>query len=215
MSPHEIDPAYLIKEGLLEKIDDFEFEGQTILASRLGYRITQAFVSRFFARVFDNPTRVFSPEMLRPETQSLADYADGINNITEAQERVAKEYFDSGSVEAACPPLKSLLHIMVYGEHDGLTLESPELRAMFELDNVLNSDWYQARLKMQQHRDITGCRKQIAYLEKVLSEPQAQSATAEMDLPARLDKLRVRLAQVQDEGYVSSLQGALGADPLE
>lgn len=214
MTPHEIDPAYLINEGLLEKVHDFEFEGETILGSRLGYRITQSFVSRFFARVFDNPTRVFSPEMLRPEEQSLADYADGIKNITEAQQRVAMEYFESGGLEDACPPLKSLLHIMAHGDHDGLTTDSPELRAMFELDNVLNSDWYHKRLEMQQHRDITGCQRQIAYLESVLSDEQAAADAAGMDLPSRLDKLRVRLAQVQDEGYVASLQGALGADPL-
>ncbi|MBX2850599.1 MAG: hypothetical protein KTR15_02490 [Phycisphaeraceae bacterium] len=214
MSPHEIDPDYLISEGLLEKIDDFTFEGETILASRLGYRVTQAFVSRFFARVFDNPTRVFSPEMLRPEEQSLADFADGVKNITEAQQRVALEYFESGGVEDACPPLKSLLHIMAHGDHDGLTPDSPELRKMFELDSVLNSDWYQRRLDMQQHRDITACQKQIAYLESVLGDQQAAADASGLDLPSRLDKLRVRLAQVQADGYVASLQGALGADPL-
>lgn len=214
MSPHEIEPKYLIREGLLEKIDDFEYEGEKILASRLGYRITEGFVSRFFARVFDNPTRVFSSEMLRPEEQSLADYADGIKNITEAQQRVASEYFESGGVDDACPPLKSLLHIMAHGDHDGLTTESPELRAMFELDNVLNSDWYHRRLEMQQKRDISACEKQIVYLESVLGGDHGNGERSEMDLPDRLDKLRVRLAQVQAEGYVASLQGALGADPL-
>ena len=148
------------------------------------------------------------------EVQSLADFADGIKNITEAQQRVALEYFESGGVEDACPPIKSLLHIMAHGDHDGLTPDSPELRAMFELDNVLSSDWYQRRLEMQQRRDITACQKQIAYLESVLGDEQAATDAAGMDLPARLDKLRVRLAQVQAEGYVASLQGALGADPL-
>jgi hypothetical protein len=152
--------------------------------------------------------------MLRPEEQSLADYADGIKNITEAQQRVAREYFESGGVEDACPPLKSLLHIMAYGDHDGLTTESPDLRAMFELDNVLNSDWYQRRLEMQQYRDITACEKQIAYLESVVGDTNGIVDTSAMDLPSRLDRLRVRLAQVQAEGYVASLQGTLGADPL-
>lgn len=214
MSPHEIDPAYLIKEGLLEKIDDFEFEGETILGSRLGYRITEQFVSRFFARVFDNPTRVFSPEMLKPETQSLADFADGIKNVTEAQKRVASEYFESGSVDEACPPLRSLLHIMAHGDHDGLTAESPELRKMFELDQVLNSDWYQQRLETQQKRDATGCERQIAYLESVLADQQATEEAASMDLPARLAKLQDRLSAIQAPGYVDSLRGGLGADPL-
>lgn len=214
MSPHEIDPAYLIKEGMLEKIDDFEFEGQTILASRLGYRITQQFVSQFFARIFDNPTRVFSPEMLRPEKQSLADFADGINNITEAQKRVATEYFDSGSVEDACPPIRSLLHIMAYGDHDGLTAESPEIRQMFTLDAVLNSPWYQQRLETQQQRDAVGCQRQIAYLESVLNDAYAAEDAAGLDLPSRLSALRDRLSAVQAPGYTASLQGSLGADPL-
>jgi len=214
MSPHEIDPAYMISEGLLEKIDDFDFEGETILASRLGYRITQHFVGRFFARVFDNPNRVFSPEMLRPETQSLADFADGIKNITEAQQRVALEYFGSGGIEDACPPLYSLLHIMAYGDHDGLTADAPELRAMFELNSVLDSDWYQARLQTQQQRDMTACQRQIAYLEAVLGDPFAAEDAADMELTVRLAKLRDRLSAVEEPGYVAGLRGELGADPL-
>jgi hypothetical protein len=214
MSPHEIDPAYLIQEGLLEKIDDFDYEGETILASRLGYRITHKFVSRFFARVFDNPDRVFTQEMLRPEKQGIADFADGIKNITEAQQRVAMEYFESGGVGDACPPLKSLLHIMAYGDHDGLTAESPELRAMFELDAVLGSDWYRQRLEMQQQRDAAACEKQIAYLESVMADANAAEDALSLDLPARLDKLQQRLTDVKAPGYAESLRGALGADPL-
>ena len=214
MSPHEIDPAYLIEQGLLEKVDDFTFEGQTILASRLGYRITHAFVTRFFARIFDNPNRVFSEQMLKPETQSLADFADGVKNITEAQQRVAMEYFQSGGIEDACPPLNALLHIMAYGDHDGLTTDSPELRRMFDIQSVLHSDWYQQRLDMQQMRDQTGCEKQIAYIESVLTDKEESEEAASMDLPARLDKLRRRLQAIQAPGYTDSLRGALGADPL-
>jgi len=214
MSPHEIDPAYLIEHGMLEKIEDFSHKGETILASRLGYRITHAFVSAYFARVFDNPNRVFTPQMLRPELQSIDDYADGVKNITEAQKRVAMEYFGSGGIDDACPPLRSLLHIMAYGEHDGLTAESPELRSMFTLDAVLNSDWYNQRLETQQLRDQVACKQQIAYLEKVMGDPQVSQEFEHLDLPARLQKLRDRLANTQSPGYLASLRGALGADPL-
>src|SRR3712207_5511126 len=40
LAPHERDPRYLIDEGYLEPVDDFDHNGERILASRLGYRIT-------------------------------------------------------------------------------------------------------------------------------------------------------------------------------
>ncbi len=45
LTPDERDPAWLIREGLLEPLDDFTHDGELILASRLGYRITRRFVS--------------------------------------------------------------------------------------------------------------------------------------------------------------------------
>eukprot|EP00957_Ditylum_brightwellii_P036652 2776266-Ditylum_brightwellii.AAC.1 len=44
MMPEEREPAGLIKRCELEKIDDFEFEGRAVPASRLGYRITHNFI---------------------------------------------------------------------------------------------------------------------------------------------------------------------------
>src|SRR5664279_1531590 len=49
----ERDPRFLIDNGYLEKVDDFEFEGRKVLASRLGFRITAAFVDRFLGRMFE------------------------------------------------------------------------------------------------------------------------------------------------------------------
>ena len=42
MRTAERDPRFLIDNGHLEKIEDFTFDGRTVLASRLGYRITMA-----------------------------------------------------------------------------------------------------------------------------------------------------------------------------
>ncbi len=86
-----------------------------VLASRLGYRITSRFADRFFGRIFETPDAVFTEELLRPEKQDLADFVSGVTSIVDAQKRVATNYFEDGSVEAACPPLKALLHIMVNG----------------------------------------------------------------------------------------------------
>ena len=69
MTPQERDPKFLIDNGYLEAIDDFEYEGRAIPGSRLGYRITKKFVNYFFCRIFDNPSGVFTADMLQPETQ--------------------------------------------------------------------------------------------------------------------------------------------------
>ena len=130
----------MIAEGLLERVEDFTFDGRKVLASRLGYRITALFVDRFLGRLFETPDAVFSEEMLRPEKQGLELFAAGVDAIVEAQRRVALNYFEDGSVEAACPPLKALLHIMAQGEYEGMGLDDPRLRGLFEREAVLESE---------------------------------------------------------------------------
>ena len=49
-----------------------------MLASRLGWRITAKFVHTYFGRVFDNPTAVFTEDILKPELQDPAVFADGV-----------------------------------------------------------------------------------------------------------------------------------------
>ena len=112
MRVHERDPEFLMANGYLEKVSDFCLDGRTVLASRLGYRITPLFADRFLGRIFETPAAVFTGEMLRPEKQDIVQFAEGVDAIVEAQARVARQYFEDGSVEAACPPLKALLHIM-------------------------------------------------------------------------------------------------------
>ncbi len=122
----EREPSYLIAKGYLERIEDFEHEGKNIEASRLGYRITESFVATFFGRMFSAADTVFTEDMLRPELQSMDDFIDGLDNIIETQRRVALNYFEDGSIDAACPPLKALLHIMAYGEFEGKIIHDPD-----------------------------------------------------------------------------------------
>ncbi len=65
MSARERQPEFLIANGHLEPVEDFEFEGCLIPASRLGYRITPRFVRTFLGRLFDHPDRVFEESYLR------------------------------------------------------------------------------------------------------------------------------------------------------
>ena len=147
------DPEYMIEQGYLEKMEDLEHKGRTVYASRLGYRITERFVHDHFGKLFDTPTEVFDEAMLCPETQGLDAFIDGIDNICEAQQRVARGYFTDGSIEDACPPIQALLHIMANGNYKDKTVDEPAIREMFTRDYLLQSDWYRERLVIKQARD--------------------------------------------------------------
>ena len=213
LSATERTPKYLIDNELLEPIKDYEFNGETILASRLGYRITYRFVRAFFGRLFDNPGKVFDEAMLRPETQDPESFADGVKNITEAQERVAKEYFEDGSVADACPPLRALLHIMAHGQYEGNTANDPQVRKMFTKEYLLNSDWYKARLKAKQQVDVRLWKRHAAYLEAFAAKPAYQAECAVLDLEARRKLAADELARAKAPAYLEELVGTLGTDP--
>ncbi|WNH08308.1 hypothetical protein [Thalassobellus suaedae] len=214
LEPKDRDPKKLIQNGSLEKLEDFEHNGQTILASRLGYRITKTFSLRCLNRLFDEPTAVFNEKMLKPELQGLEDYVDGINNIVEAQEKVALSYFEDGSIEAAIPPLKILLHIMAYGSYEGKNINDPELRMYFDRDYVINSDWYKERLEIKQKKDICFYDSQIAYLETFMKNPNNDALVSEMKIKEQLDTVKERFNSVKSNDYINRLVGTIGADPL-
>ncbi len=212
--PEDRDAKKLIKNGCLEKLEDFEYKGKKVLASRLGYRITQNFAFRCMNRLFDEPLAVFNERMLKPELQGMEDYVDGINNITEAMQRAALPYFEDGSVEAAIPPLKILLHVMAHGHYNGKDINDPELRKMFEREEVVKSDWYKERLKIKQEKDITFYKFQIEYLEKFKANKQNKLLVQEMDIEGRLKKAKEMLVHAESKQYLSELVGTIGADPL-
>ncbi|MGE5499487.1 MAG: hypothetical protein ACM3Q2_15510, partial [Syntrophothermus sp.] len=210
----EREPRLLIEGGYLEKLNDFEYEGKQVLASRLGYRITGKFVHTYFGRVFENPNSVFSEEMLKPETQSMEVYVDGINNIVEAQERVAKSYFADGSIIAACPPLKALLYIMAEGSYNGRTADDPEIRNMFTRDYLISSDWYQERLMNKQLSDIALWQRHISYLQSFLHKSSYLDVADRLGLKQRLELAEEELKRIKSPAYLKSLAGTIGTDPL-
>jgi phosphoenolpyruvate carboxykinase (diphosphate) len=221
MRVHERDPGFLIQHGYLEKLSDFEHQGQTVQASRLGYRITSSFVDHFLGRVFETANAVFPEDILRPEKQDLDSFVLGMHSIVEAQTGAARNYFEEGSVDAACPPLKALLHIMVHGDYQGLRIGDPAFRALFTRESVLASDWYQERLRTKQDRDIALWSRHLAALEafrasETFQGPEAFHASVHksVDLEYRLDYARRQLARVSAPAYLDELFGTIGADPF-
>ncbi len=209
----EREPEYLIANGYLEPVPDFEHDGQTILGSRLGYRITESFVATFFGRVFSAPDTVFTDEMLRPEIQSHNEFADGINNIVETHKKVADNYFADGSVEFACPPLRALLHIMSTGEYGGRSISSPEIRNLFTREALVASDWYRARLDAKAAADIVLWNRHVANLEEFLTKPYYQSELKRLGVRERLARARAVAEHVASPDYRASLDGTIGLDP--
>lgn len=214
LSVRERDPRFLISEGYLEKLTDFEHNGKMVMASRLGYRITDKFVHTFFGRVFENPNSVFSDGMLKPETQDIDIFVDGVNNIVEAQSRVAQSYFNDNSIEAACPPLKALLHILVKGHYQGMTVDDPEFRNMFTRDYLLSSDWYMDRLTTKQLNDIALWQRHISYLQQFLHKSSHLDVAMLMGIKTRLANAEENLQRVKSHSYLKLLFGTIGADPL-
>jgi hypothetical protein len=181
----------------------------------LGYRITQRFVHAFFGRVFNHPGAVFTDEMLRPELQDLAVFADGIDNIVSTQQRIASLYFEDGSVEQACPPLHALLHIMRNETWEGKGLEHPDVRRLFTRDYLLASDWYAARLKARQGVESRLWQRHIRYLERFLSKPNYTEEAIRLGIGDRLARARQEFARAESPALLTRLAGTLGAEPIE
>lgn len=213
MTPQEREPEFLIANGYLERCTDFEHNGRRVLASRLGWRITARFVQAFCGRMFSNPSCVFEEEYLRPEQQDLDVFAEGIANIVEAMRAAATHYFNDGSIEQACPPLRALLHIMRDGNWEGRGVDDPEFRALFSREKVLASEWYRARLAAQQTVDLHLWESQARYLEKFLQRQNYADVAEELDIRGRLERVTAHARAARNPDYLDKLVGTLGAEP--
>ncbi len=213
MLPTERDAAALIAGGFLEKLEDFEFEGRTVLASRLGYRINQQFTTTYFGRIFLHPDVVFTDEMLAPELQDMAIFAESMDTIVTTHQRVAKAYFRDGGIELAVPPLRGLLEIMADGHTaQGWTLDSPEFRRMFDREMILASDWYAERLKVKASLDAKRQQATVEALEAFAAEATERVAQR-LDLAGRTELARTELNRVRSDSYRQSLVGTIGVQP--
>ena len=215
MSAEERTPRFLRDHGYLEKCEDFEFGGRKVLASRLGYRITAKFGRVFLGRLFTHPHSIFTDEMLQPEKQDPAVFADGMDNICATHQRVARSYFADGSVAMACPPLKALLEIMANGETaDGYGLDAPQVRSLFTREHLLASGWYTARLEAKQRGDIALWKRHVRTLEEFGANPANAGVVERLGLSGRLAMARAEAARVAAAEYRACLFGTLGVQPM-
>jgi len=163
----------------------------------------------------DNPSRVFTEDILKPELQDPTSFADGILHIAEAQKRVAAHYMEDGGYENACPPLKAILNIMAYGQHEGKQITDPEIRVLFSREELLNSEWYQRRLVAKQLRDIAHWKTMEQKVRNYLDDPTEQDIVRDLKLEERLAYVQEQLTASQSPDYQESLVGTLGVDPMQ
>jgi hypothetical protein len=214
MSVAERDPRFLISEGYLERCVDLQYEGRTIRASRLGYRITMRFVLAFFGQMFNHPAALFTEEMLRPELQNLQIFVDGLDNIISAQKRIAQLYFSDGSIELACPPLRALLHIMVEEEFEGHGLDDPGFRALFTRESMLASAWYADRLRARQTADLKLWDRHVRSLKAFAAKANYAEEAERLGISERLARAQQALELVRSADYPERLRGTIGVQPL-
>jgi len=174
--------------------------------------MTEDFSHAYFGKIFDNPTIVFDEAMLRPETQDMDAYVDGVNNIVEAQQHVAQAYIEEGSVDDACPPLHALLHIMATGSYQGKNIDNPDIRNMFTLDYLLQSDWYLERLRNKQARDAALWQVNHDYLKQKIDETLETEIEKRAYLQTRITDAEQMIEAVTSDSYIEQLKGTLGAD---
>jgi len=216
MEVHERRPEYLKDQPFLEKCEDFEHNGKLVLASRLGYRINEDFVRTYFGTIFDDPTKIFTRNMLRPEEDidGRDAFADGMDNIVGTQRKIASLYFEDKSVDLACPPIRALLHIMRDGkDEEGRRIEDPSVREMFTLSYLLEAPWYEERLKAQQAVDRKFWTRHRDNLDAYLANQMLGSDTLRNEVQSRKNLVLDKLAKIDSSDYLDELKGCLGADP--
>lgn len=207
MSNKERNPENLKKLAMIERCQDFEHDGKTVYASRLGWRITDEFVKKYFGRIFSTPASIFTKDMLRPELQDIDSFIDGMDNMVGAHKRAAQMYFDDNSIEGACPPLKALLHIMKDGSYKGATLNSPEIRDLFKFENLIKSDWYADRLIARQIIEVDTLQTILADLQAIPTKDR------DADTNAQIESVKAKIKHTKGIGYLKSISGTIGADP--
>jgi hypothetical protein len=79
---------------------------------------------------------------------------------------------------------------------------------------VLESSWYQERLRVRQERDIALWRRHLAALGKFESSSAIVAIAPGFDLRDRFRDALAELDRVSSPAYLGELRGTIGADPF-
>ena len=197
MTDSERSAQSLIAEGCLERVTDYEENGELVLASRLGYRMTEKFASKYFGRIFLHPHVVFTPDMLRPEVQDRRVFSESVRTISATHARVASAYFADGTADLAVPPVRALLEIMATGRTtSGLTLDDDAFRQLFTREAVLASEWYAARVEALREVELDRLNRALASMEDFADKTLNAATASRLGLTARRASVTARINEL-------------------
>ena len=151
--------------------------------------------------------------MLRPELQSIDDFAEGIANIAEAQAKAARDYFEDGSADEAIPPLRAILHVMAEGIRRQERTR-PRNRGLFDRDHVFGSDWYKERLERYRDNEIDYVSVSLERLRRYLADSAEAGSVAARRARSELARTEERMSALSEPGYLDLIKGSIGLDPL-
>ncbi len=97
----------------------------------------------------------------------------------------------------------------------GMGINDPKLRELFTRSSLLQSDWYQKRLKTKQNRDAALWQRHLAALEAFQSTAGPAWPSQQVDVEGLLNATHEQLARVSAPEYLKELVGTIGADPFE
>ena len=92
-------------------------------------------------------------------------------------------------------------------------MASPEFRAQFERENILNSAWYSERLDAKAARDARQAREAIEALARFYKGENNEEVIERLGLDERLAAARAWLEEVTSQAYRDHLVGSLGLQP--
>jgi hypothetical protein len=209
MWPDERRASNLIADGYLEKLEDFEFDGRRC-CPRLGYRMNERFATTYFGRIFLHPDVVFTDDMLRPEQQDLATFAESMDVIVTHPSAVAQAYFNDAASSWLCRRCAACWRSWPRARPRRLDAGQPRVPRAVHPRVRARQRLYAARLDVKQAADVAHQQLGLDRLREFSAAPENEQVSQRLHLQDRIADAETDLAALIEAGYRESLVGTIG-----
>ena len=216
MEPDERDPKFLIANHYLEKLRGFRARRQKGPGQPARLPHQRAFCAcLFWPRLQSSARRVHRRKCSSRKSRTWTFSPTAWTTSSPRKSASPKCISTTAASSRRARRCSALLHIMLNDEWEGKNLDIPEFRELFTRENLLASDWYAARLAAKQEVDRQLWKRHVEYLNHFLRKPSHEDVAESLEIGERLTRARKTLEHVESPDYLKSLQGTLGAEPVE